>query len=109
MPNTLVRNLTLIGLMLLLSNCSEWKTEPTREINDYGKSVKNMVDNQLYNAYAYHHPDPKIPEGMDGQKAGAVYQRTFQTDIGSAPRVRSLPQLNVSSSSGGSGAPSSSP
>jgi hypothetical protein len=99
-----------ILILLLLGGCSEWSTEPTREKNDYGTSVKNMVDSQLYNAYAYHHPDPNIPEGMDGQKAGAIYQRTYQTDIGSAPRVRSLPQLNISSpAGGGSGGAGSSP
>ena len=90
-----------LALGLALSGCSTWSSSPQKVTADYGKSVKNMVVQSTYNGYKSQHPETYAPDGIEGQKGAVLLQRTYQSDFGSPPRVRALPQLNISGGSGG--------
>lgn len=91
----------ILVLPLVFGGCSTWSASPKKVTADYGQSVKNMVVQSTYNGYKAQHPDSYAPDGIEGQKGAVLLQRTYQSDFGSPPRVRALPQLNIGSQGGG--------
>lgn len=96
-----IRLLGGLHLVLHLSSCSQWNSAPTRVVQDYGNSVRNMVVDSTYNGYKSQHPASYTPAGIEGQKAAVILQRSYQSDIGSPQRVRSAAQLNITNQGGG--------
>jgi len=90
----------LMGVMTL-SGCQSFSSYPDRVIADYGTSVHGLVQQSVYNGYKSEHPETYAPDGMDGQKATAGYQRAYQGDLGSPQKVRSPAILGITSSSVG--------
>ena len=94
--------LWLLFLMCVgqLSGCQSFSSYPDRVISDYGTSVHSLVQQSVYNGYKSEHPEMYAPDGMDGQKATAAYQRSYQGDLGSPQKVRSPAVLGITSSAG---------
>lgn len=98
-----------ILLSLGLQACADWSATPEHTISHRGASVDAMITGQLYAPDQAAHPATSLATGMEGRKAEAVLQRTYQEDTGSPERVRAPGQLNIrggSSSSQGSSAQS---
>lgn len=87
-------------VMVSISGCADWRSDPKRVMGDYGNSVREMVSLTLYSPQKAQNPNTLAPDGMEGQKAAVLLQRTYQSDIGSASRVRAVPQMNISQSAG---------
>ena len=99
MRNRLFIHLLIMGATgAFMSGCSWTTATPVRTTADYGQSVRNMVSQSIYDPKTSEHPDRYAPDGIEGQKASVAFQRTYQGDIGSASRVRTAPQLNISNS-----------
>lgn len=96
------RRILTLALWLVWSGCSTWSSTPKNVAADYGQSVKSMVVQSTYNGYKSQHPEAYAPDGIEGQKGAVLLQRTYQSDFGSPPRVRALPQLNIGGGGGGS-------
>ena len=94
--------LRLLGLICMgqLFGCQSFSSYPERVISDYGTSVHSLVQQSVYNGYKSEHPETYAPDGMDGQKATAGYQRAYQGDLGSPQKVRSPAVLGITSSAG---------
>lgn len=93
----------ILTLFLLSTGCSTWSSSPKKVEAAYGQSVRSMVVQSTYNGYKAQHPEAYAPDGIEGQKGAVLLQRTYQSDFGSPPRVRTLPQLNIGSGGGGGG------
>ncbi|MEY4685629.1 MAG: hypothetical protein RLZ25_2088 [Pseudomonadota bacterium] len=102
------RRFWMLCFSLILGGCSTWSSNPKKVSADYGQSVRNMVVQSTYNGYKAQHPEAYAPDGIEGQKGAVLLQRTYQSDFGSPPRVRALPQLNIGGG-GSAGGQSSSP
>ena len=59
-------SILMASLLLLLTACSNGMEVSDR---DFGKSVRLMVQSQIYNKAAAANPTTKAPEGIDGNKS----------------------------------------
>jgi len=100
--NLVVLRLTCLIGAGQLTGCQSFSSYPDRVISDYGTSVHSLVQQSVYNGYKSEHPEPYAPDGMEGQKATAGYQRAYQGDLGSPQKVRSPAVLGITGSAGGS-------
>lgn len=91
--------LILVGV-IQLGGCQSFSSYPDRVISDYGTSVHSLVQQSVYNGYKSEHPEPFAPDGMDGSKATAGYQRAYQGDLGSPQKVRSPAVLGITGATG---------
>ncbi len=84
----------LISVMqsLLLAGCDT--TGMTRTEEDFGNSVRHMVEVQTYNPEAARRPSSEPPTEMDGERAGAVLE-TYRTEIGKPAEVDKPIVINV--------------
>lgn len=100
----------LAMLPLILPGCADWSATPEHTLSHRGASVDAMITGQLYAPDQAAHPaTTSLATGLEGRKAEAVLQHTYQEDTGSPERVRAPGQLNIrggSSSSQGSSAQS---
>ena len=77
---------------VLLAGCDT--TGMTRTEEDFGNSVRHMVDVQTYNPEASRRPSTEPPTEMDGERAGAVLDR-YRTEIGKPSQVDKPIVINV--------------
>jgi hypothetical protein len=69
----------LLSISLMsLGGCAEWSSTPARVQADYGKSVLSQVNNQIYNPEKAQHPAALLPDGMEGNKADRVLEKTYR-------------------------------
>jgi hypothetical protein len=74
--------------LMVLSGCAEWSSAPRRMEVDYGLSVRNMVNNQIYDPYKAQHPEVMAPNGMEGNKGDAVLNEVYRGDIGDPKTIK---------------------
>jgi type IV pilus biogenesis protein CpaD/CtpE len=58
----------LVFAALLCAAASACSTDPVRVEEDYGKSVRHMIDAQLADPQAARNPSAELPGGLDGGK-----------------------------------------
>ncbi len=76
----------------LLAGCS--MHEPTRVDENFGNSVRHMVEVQTYNPQAARAPSTEPPTQMDGQKGAAVLD-SYRSAVGSPSAVQKPLLINV--------------
>jgi len=91
--------------MLLLSACAGWDSAPERIQADYGLSVRNLVNNQIYYPEKAQHPATLAPDTLDGMKAESILKDGYRSVLAKPDEVRKRTSLSVmgSGSSGGGG------
>jgi hypothetical protein len=91
--------LLFLSPWLLASGCgAAWNATPERTQADYGASVRNMVNNQIYDPVKTQQPAVLAPDGIEGNKADATLQSAYRGVIGKPEEVR-RPQSTSSGSS----------
>ncbi len=86
-----------VSLTLALVGCaSTASTDPVRVEDDFGHSVKQMIDAQTYNPKAAKKPASEPPEGLDGVQGEAIL-KTYREDVGSPESVREDVRIDVNS------------
>lgn len=88
-----MQGLPTIGPMLLLSalllsSCNGWSNSPKRLEADYGQSVRQMRMAQTLDPARAAHPDLRLPETMEGEKADQIFERLYRQPTGSPEQVR---------------------
>lgn len=73
---------------LALQGCAAWNSAPARTRADYGLSVRNMVNNQIYNPARAQYPAAVAPDGIEGNKSDRILEKAYRTEVGSPERVR---------------------
>lgn len=68
----------LIASLMDLYGCAGWSSEPSRLKADYGQSVRNMLQSQIYDQTKYRQPGDLLPDGMEGNKADAILEHTYR-------------------------------
>ncbi len=63
-----------LSALLLLSACSHMPGAAQRVENDFGNSVRHMIQVQSYDYYATEHAESGIPDGFDGDKAAKAME-----------------------------------
>lgn len=82
------------GLLLILAGCSTNSTDPVRVEMDYGNSVRNMVDAQIYDQAAANSLQSRPVIGIDGVKAEGVIE-SYHADQGKTEEVREPIRFNI--------------
>ena len=82
----------LVGF-LGINGCTTYH-DPVRVEQDYGNSVRNMIQAQTYNPAAALNPSAVPPKGMDAPKAGAVLE-TYRSDVSKPQKVEQPILLNI--------------
>lgn len=85
----------LILLTMLLSGCASTANEPTRVQEDFGQSVRQMTNAQIYDPAAARKPLNEPPMGLDGVQGEAVL-KTYREDVGNPDAVRDDLKIGVS-------------
>ncbi|MEA3411731.1 MAG: hypothetical protein U9R74_09350 [Pseudomonadota bacterium] len=85
--------------LLLTAGCSTTQ-EPTRVDDDFGNSVRNMIDAQIYNHAAAQNPPVDPPLALDGQKGENVLE-AYRKDVAKPKKIEERIQINVSGKGGG--------
>lgn len=80
--------------LLILAGCSTNSTDPVRVEMDYGNSVRNMVDAQIYDQEAARSSQSKPVIGIDGVKAEGVIE-AYHADQGKTEEVREPIRFNI--------------
>lgn len=78
--------------LLLATGCTH--SDPVRVEQDYGNSVRHMLNAQIYNPEAAEHPIIDPPRPLDGEKAEAVI-RSYRSDV-PKPETGALPPAVIS-------------
>jgi len=86
-----------LAACLLSAGCST--LEPTRLDEDFGNSVRNMVDAQIGNRAAAENPPVNPPMALDGQRGWNVLE-AYREDVAKPKEVEEQIQINVSGSGG---------
>jgi hypothetical protein len=94
--------------MAVLPACAEYSATPARLQSNYGASVRNMVNNQIYNPAAAQHPAALAPNGIEGNKSERVMEKAYRNDIGNPPQIEQKSTLGVIGRGGSSGSSGSS-
>ena len=87
-----VTNITGFITCALLAGCS--MHEPTRVDENFGNSVRHMVQVQTYNPEAARQPSTEPPTQLDGEKGGAVLD-SYRSDVGRPSEVQKPMVINV--------------
>jgi hypothetical protein len=90
--NIKLSSLTGFVTCALLAGCS--MHEPTRVDENFGNSVRHMVEVQTYNPQAARAPSTEPPTQMDGQKGAAVLD-SYRSAVGSPSAVQKPLLINV--------------
>ena len=91
--------------LITLGGCAEWgewSSNPVRLQDDYGNSVRNMVNMQIYNPDKAQQPEALLPDGMEGNKAGTALDKAYRQDIGKPADINKS-QLGTPGISGSGG------
>jgi type IV pilus biogenesis protein CpaD/CtpE len=89
---TRVISISVLAQAVLLAGCS--LTDPVRVEQDFGNSVRHMVEAQTYNPEAARQPASEPPTELDGPKAGEVLD-TYRTAVGKPADVEKPIVINV--------------
>ncbi|MGZ5055216.1 MAG: hypothetical protein ACXWAT_09785 [Methylobacter sp.] len=92
--------------LIVVGGCAEWSSTPARTQTDYGASVRNMVNKQIYNnANNAQHPAASLPNGIEGNKATTILNQAYRKDIGNPGDINhsTLGNANMSGSGGSGG------
>ena len=90
----------IASCLITLGGCSAWNATPVRMQADYGNSVRNMVNNQIYTPSKAQSPAILAPDGMEGAKAESALEKAYRQDIGKPEVVRQHSRLGTPGSSG---------
>jgi hypothetical protein len=99
----LARQLSVAALIILLNGCTGWNSAPERLKADYGQSVRNLVNNQIYYPEKSQHPDALAPDVLDGMKADTILKDGYRSVLAKPDEVRKRTSLSVMSSGSGGG------
>lgn len=66
---TCIQKLACAAIVLAATACS---TDPVRVKQDFGNSVRNMIDSQIANPEAARQPSTELPGGLDGARGEKV-------------------------------------
>jgi hypothetical protein len=92
----MIKTLNISGAVLvaslLLTACT--RSDPVRVEQDFGNSVRNMIEAQTYNPEASRHPPVNPPEVLDGTKGNRVIE-TYRGDIAKPAEIDKPIQINV--------------
>ncbi len=97
MRNCKIRNLSCIALisgLIFITGCSTTSTDPVRVEQDYGNSVRNMVQAQILDPEAAENPPEEAPTGLDGRNAEAVL-KSYRGDVSKPKQVDKPVQINI--------------
>ena len=83
----------LLGLFSTMG-CTTTSTDPIRVEQDYGNSVRHMIQAQTYNPEAAENPPLEPPEGIDGPKGRRVLE-TYRTDVSKPKEVERPIRLDI--------------
>ncbi len=72
---TSVNALGFVAAMLLAGCAMTASTDPTRVENDFGNSVRQMVDGQIYDTKAARKPATEPPLGQDGAHTEVILRK----------------------------------
>lgn len=75
----------LLGAALLMFGCTA--NDPVRVEQDFGNSVRHMVDSQIYNPEAARNPPVSPPTDFDGEKGENVLE-SYRGDIATPKDVK---------------------
>jgi type IV pilus biogenesis protein CpaD/CtpE len=91
---TTVKVMSFTGLLtcVVVAGCS--MHEPTRVDENFGNSVRHMVQMQTYNPEAARRPSTEPPTELDGEKAGAVLD-SYRTAVGKPSEIQKPITINV--------------
>jgi hypothetical protein len=84
---------TIAGLMLAAC-ASTADTDATRVEQDYGRSVRQMIDGQVYDPQAARKPATEPPMGLDGVQGEAVL-KSHREHVGDPKDVDEDVRINV--------------
>ncbi len=72
--------------LLLLTGCAITDTDPVRVESDFGNSVRNMIELQIYDPRTVHYPVKEPPTSFDGVKANGVLEE-YRGDVAKREKV----------------------
>ncbi|QBQ55878.1 hypothetical protein [Nitrosococcus wardiae] len=78
--------------LVLLLGCTS--TDPVRVEQDFGNSVRNMIQAQIYDPEAARNPPVDPPAALDGAKAGEALKE-YRQDVGKPSKVEKELPLNI--------------
>lgn len=85
------RQITLIGLAVVLGGLAACQTEPTRSEREFGDSVRQMVAAQKYQPAG---TPTEASSGLDGQKAEKIMS-VYRDDVAQPKQIKNEIQINV--------------
>ena len=88
-----VSGLVLIAALCLTVGCAS--TDATRVESDFGKSVRNMVQSQIYDPKAAQNPRIDPPLTLDGGKSEKTLE-TYRSDVAKPSRINQPTTIDVS-------------
>lgn len=85
----------LLGVIFSLSTLAGCAiTEPARVDEDFGNSVRNMIDAQIYNPEAARNPPTEPPLALDGPKAEKVLE-VYRDDVAKPRKIEQPIRIEV--------------
>ncbi len=89
---TIKRTLWWAIVQVVLSACTS--TDPVRVEEDFGNSVRNMIQAQTYNPDAARNPPSEPPTVLDGPKGSKVLD-TYRGDVSDPQKTERPIQLDI--------------
>lgn len=87
--------LMAMACVFVLSACASTDTDPTRVEQDFGRSVQQMVDGQIYDPEAARNPRKSPPKGIDGVQAEAAME-AYREHVGDPGEVTESLRMEIS-------------
>ncbi len=91
--NSSTRLTFLIAVSITMAACAS--TDPTRVEDDFGNSVRHMVQSQIYDKEAANNPARKPPMGIDGVQAESVLD-VYREHVGNPKKVSDSLRIDIS-------------
>ena len=79
----------------LVAGCATTDTDPSRVEDDFGNSVRHMVNAQIYDPVAAQNPPEAPPMGIDGVQAEAAID-VYRKSVGDPKDVTKALRIEVS-------------
>jgi len=97
--HSMARNaLKLIAITALLAGCAEWSSRPSRVEQDFGNSVREMIQAQTYNPERALNPNPEPVKTLDGKKGQLVIEKAYRQDVARPQEVKQNIIFNIGGS-----------